>query len=1120
MSHTLRGAAPAAPCTSSAGGPRGSSAFFVRSLLAASVAVTLGLGTAGPAAATIVPLAVPAASTALQDTLGELGVRPGATRMPVRISDQVSASVDVGTGNFMVQIAGLSLPGVTGDTVIGLTGNSLSQERSETSAAPQRFELTAGAAGSLSTVSGGVIYEGPDGYTAKFTQVAGSTTAFTAPAGVKSDLVKTSTGYTLTSRTTATVTTFDADGRTTSVADRNGNKTTYTYTGGVLSKVVGTRGTAEAKTATINVTDTAITVTQSTSSENRTVKFEKDATNDLAAFVDAEGNRTLFETWSGQVRKITSPTGEVTNIAYDDQDRVTRVGKVNFDGANSRTRFEYASDTQTLVADPNTDQAAAVSAVPRTTYTLNAGDRVTKVTDPMGRQRSKTYTPDFDTASSTSGAGTTAGTTTNTFGANNGQSVTKSTSAGGASGQATYENTAANTKYLANSATDDVGNKSLYTFNGAGNPLTSTDAMASEAKLTYNADGTVATALAPGNGTNTTKYAYDANKQLVKVTPVTGASLGVKDFTYDTWGRLATATDGRGNTTTYSYDKIDRLTKIDFSDATADVSYTYDGDGMLTTRVDGSGTTTFGYDNLGRLTSRANTAGGGEITYGYDLASNLISTTDTRGTTRYEFDASGTPTALKYLLNGAEKTLAFATDDRGRRTDVWLDANADRTSWAAHTHTDYDTSGRVKRVKSTEGFGATEAVVSDLTYCYAAGTTPAGGCETTAAKDPANDRAKIQWVKNAADGAATAYTYDKRGWLTKAVRTGGDRPYTYNYGYDVRGNRLTANASEDNPAQNYTFNAANQVTNSGFTYDGNGNLTKDTKATFAYNAAQQMVSTTRSTGTFTYTYAGASQQELVKQTTTRGNYEYVYGRTDAVGNPVIEQIKYDGSTGYVERDPVTGEPLMLRTPSGMQSLYVYDGTGNPTALVTNSGYTATAYEYDPYGVPTLTEDSGGWGTPVNPYQFKGGLHDRTTNWVKFGHRWYSVAWGRFSQMDTLDAPLDPANANRYAFAANDPINNSDPLGLFTNGDGIGGIAAGAAAGVLSVGLVGVKSTPGGLAASAAIGCISGMVAESVGNKVDGEKTSGADIAKACGWGSLAGVAAMPGLQKFAESTLK
>ncbi|MEF3121742.1 RHS repeat-associated core domain-containing protein [Kocuria flava] len=1067
--------------------------IFLRGLLAASLAVTLGFGATAPAAATIVPLAVPSASTALQDTLGDLGARPGATRVPVRISDQVSASVDVGTGNFMVQIAGLSLPGVTGDNTIGLTGNSLSQERSTSTGEPQRFELTAGAAGSLSTVSGGVIYEGPDGYSAKFTQVAGSTTAFTAPDGVKSDLVKTSTGYTLTSRTSGTVTEFNADGKTVSVADRNGNKTTYTYTNGVLSKVVGTRGTAEAKTATINVTSSAITVTQTANGgyDTRTVKFEKDSTNDLAAFVDAEGNRTLFETWSGQVRKITSPTGEVTNIFYDDQDRVTRVGKVNFDGANSRTRFEYTSATQTLVADPNTDQSQPVSAVPRTTYTLNSAQRVSAATDAMGRKVAKTYTPDFDTATATEGAGATSGTTTNTFGANDGESLTKSASPGGAAGQAEYGNTAANTKYLATSSTDDAGNKSLYTYNGAGNPLTSTDAMAAEAKLTYNADGTVATATAPDNGTNATRYTYDAYKQLTKVTPVTGTSLGVKDFTYDTWGRLATATDGRGNTIRYSYDKIDRMTKIDFSDATADVSYTYDGDGMLTKRMDGSGTTTWAYDNLGRLYERSSTAGGGTIKYGYDLASNLTSVTDTRGTTRYEFDASGTPTAMKYLLEGQEKTLKIATDDRGRRTDVWMDYQPDGSWWAAHTHTDYDKSGRVTRVKATQGHGTTAETVADITYCYAAGTTPTGGCDST---DAAKDRAKIQWTKNAADGSAMAYTYDKRGWLTKAVRTGGDRPYTYNYTYDARGNRKTANATGDYPAQNYTFNAANQLTNTGFAYDGAGNLTKDTKATFAYNAAGQMVSTTRSTGTYNYTYADADQQELVKQNTTRGNYEYVYGREDQFGNPVIEQIKYDGYIGYVERDPVTGEPLLLRTPSGMQSLYVFDGIGNPTALITNASYTATAYEYDPYGVPTLTENSGGWGTPVNPYQFKGGLHDRTTNWVKFGHRWYSVEWGRFSQQDTLDAPLDPANANRYAFAANDPINNADPTGQEVDEQclkdsvkiGAGaGLAYGATKGAIAGGVTGAVA---GVGVGAPIGALAGAVTGSLIGTLEGVAT--------------------------------
>jgi hypothetical protein len=57
------------------------------------------------------------------------------------------------------------------------------------------------------------------------------------------------------------------------------------------------------------------------------------------------------------------------------------------------------------------------------------------------------------------------------------------------------------------------------------------------------------------------------------------------------------------------------------------------------------------------------------------------------------------------------------------------------------------------------------------------------------------------------------------------------------------------------------------------------------------------------------------------------------GFHDAQGQPIIEQYKKDNLTAYVEHDPVTGEALMLRTSTGMQSLYVYDGTGNPTALL-------------------------------------------------------------------------------------------------------------------------------------------------------------------------------------------
>lgn len=1036
-----------------------------------------------------------------------LGARPGQTALPIPISDRVNATVDVATGNLNLSVGVLSLPGVTTSTGIALQYNSRA-EGTTAATLPARWSLAIGGAATLSQVSNGVLYTGGDGYSAVFTPVAGSTTAFTPPAGVKADLVKDAYGaFKLTSRTTGEVTTFDADGKTTGLADRNGNTTSLTYSAGRPSTVTSTAGPVEARTANLvyGSGGNLEQVQQTSAGATRTSIIGSDAVaQTLQLFKDAAGKETKFEYANQRISSVITPTGARTNFTYDTAGKLTQVEKVNQSPGtpgNSVTRIAYPSATQTLVAGPNTNLAQAVTAVPRTTYTIAANKTVTSATDPMGRAVSATYTGDFDTLTSTQGAGTTAGTTTNTYGSNTGQSLTASKSSGGATGQAEYANTAASTKYLASSSTDDSGSKSLYTYNGAGNALSSTDALAAEAKLTYNTDGTVATALAPGNGTNTTKYGYDATtKQLTSTTPVTGSSLGVRNFTYDAFGQTKTATNGRGVTLTYAYDVLGRLTSTSFSDGTPTVTNTYNDDGQILTRADGQGTTTYGYDQMGRLISRVNTAGGGTITYGYDKASNLVSSTDSGGTTTYKFDTSGTTTELVYLNQGNPQTLAFATDDRGRRTDTWLQANGDRTTWAAHTKTAYDTTGRVTRVTGEQGSGnANNTPVMDLTYCYTAGPVTAT-CSVT----PAQDRSKIQWVRDNLTGAVTAYTYDGAGRLTKAVVTGGPAPTTYTYTYDVRGNRLTS-GGDTTPATNFTFNPANQITTAGYTFDGTGNLTAAPGQNFTYNGADQMTASGKNGNQYTKTYAGTGQNEMLTQkTVSDGNYAFTYGRTDAQGLPVIEQVQRGTDTAYIEHDPVTGAPLILRTSSGLASLYIFDGTGNPAALVTSGASTAFAYTYDPFGVPTLTKDSGGNGKPQNPYTFKQGLQDRSTGWVKYGARWYDPTTGRWTQQDTLDAPLDPLNANRYAFAANDPINNSDPLGLNVLGE-IAGQAIGAAvSGLGSFGLGLVTKTPVGFVAGAVIGCAGGAIGGAISSGSEDGSVDGKDVGVGCGAGALVG----------------
>lgn len=57
-----------------------------------------------------------------------------------------------------------------------------------------------------------------------------------------------------------------------------------------------------------------------------------------------------------------------------------------------------------------------------------------------------------------------------------------------------------------------------------------------------------------------------------------------------------------------------------------------------------------------------------------------------------------------------------------------------------------------------------------------------------------------------------------------------------------------------------------------------------------------MTSVTNTGGTFSYTYAGTSQVEVLHQDGPMRDYDLVYGRTNQVGLPVIEQAKAGSST--------------------------------------------------------------------------------------------------------------------------------------------------------------------------------------------------------------------------------
>lgn len=985
------------------------------------------------------------------------GERTSATTLPFPITDQTNASVDVGTGNLLVTTTAMSLPGVTQNTTIGAAYNSRSTTVGDANTMDaNRWQYALAGAGDLTANAQGVIYTDAVGTAWQF-RPSGAQGAFISPAGLQQTLTRvdnsTTHEYTLKGWTSNSTTHFNLAGQPTSIVDRNKNQISFNSDepGFTLKSLVSTAGVAGARTANSSYANGVQTFSQTSGSSKRSVSWTKNSTGDITTYTDALGKKTTFGYTSGDLTTITAPEGGVTAFTYDSSDRVTKVEQRNTTTGSpgtAVTRFSYASDTSTLVADPRSNQSQAVADAAHTTYTVDGNDLVTKAVDAAKREQSRTYkSTNNGVESSTVGAGTTASTTNNKFDGNSGQSLTQSQSASGSTSTATYGN-AAPTAYLPSATKDSSGNDSKYGYDGPGNQSstgTGTGPEAATATLTYNdkdkgdkyAWGAVKTAVAPGN-TAGTVYAYDTNNQLGSITAPAN-TVGVQKYSYDDFGRVKNHTDGGGGVTTYTYDNDDRLLTTAFDDGTATVTNTYDGNGNQLTGQSATGTITNTYDQRNRLTSTVNTAGGGQVTYGYDLAGNTAKVTDGHGTVTHDYDVANVLTRTTYpTANGGTAKQVYKNDDHGRRTDTWLgaventDPTKDPTSWQAHQTITYGASNHVTGVRAVNADDPSKPVVS-LTYCYITGIDAGGDCS---AVKSANATDKIQWVKDNITQQTTMYRYDSNSRLTKAAQAGGATNVTWAYTYDVAGNRLTAKRTGDvTSSQTLTYNTVGQITSDGYAYDKVGNLTTAPGQTFTYNGAQQMTASTKDGVTTSYEYAGGDMNKLLWQSTDGGaEYGYTYGTSDSNGVPVVTSRNIAGTgTASVISDPSAGQPLDLQTTDGTTSMWVIDGTGNPAAAIADTGKTAYTVAYDPYGVETVKAggDSAQW--QQNPYGFKAGLRSSSTDngLTKFGYRWQSSTTGAWIERDTLDAPLSPSNANRYAYVGGDPVNAQDSTGLAT-----------------------------------------------------------------------------------------
>lgn len=920
-----------------------------------------------------------------------LGRRPEWTYETEALNDRTELHVNVANGNLLLESRDLAISGTGLDLDLTRSYNNLSSTDRQLGPG---WSIGHGRDMRLSALANGDrLYEEPNGATHVFARTADG--GYRAPADLQATLVRnTDDSHTLTFPKTKEKLRFRA-GNAPYLAERSdgdGNRiSSGLSTTSQLDSLTDTQGRV-----TRFERDAAGRIAKVIDPAGQTLLYEHDAAGRITRYVDAALKTTAYEyDAAGNLTKITDPLGHETRIAYDSQRRVTALTRVTdpATGAGPTTSFSYFTNDgyclgaefagKTRVVAPVGNETT-VSGDHQTLHCYDTQRRVTKTLDARGKTRVMTYTASSELKTETDELNA-----TETFAYDARDNLTQDTQPTGAGTSLAY---AASEPDQPSRETNPQGNSLAFGYDAAGNLTSITSELLSQnqRRLAYNPNGTLASVVDERG--NTTAYGYDAKGNLTAVTPP--APLGAESFAYDALGRMTRATDGTGQATTLGYDAFGRRTSATFADGTK-VTEIYNANGNRTARTDATGTTTYRYDALNRPLEET-APGGATVAYSYDANGNLASLTDGGGTVRYSYGSTGWLTSLEEP-GGARTT--FAYDDEGKRTAT------NYPNGVVMTQT-YDAADNVASVTTRDAAGA---LLKRSAYSY---VKPSTG-RATDLRHSVQDET----------GKKTEYSYDALDRLVRAATySAGTLVDDYRYSYDGAGNRLTQ--THDGAATRYSYNGANQLTSvdgASLSYDANGAETTGAGGrTTTYNAAGQAASITATAGATPTSlgYAGPGQKERVRAGETAFGHSSLGVVSARTGTETAQ---------YFTRDNA-GRLVGLRTGAATY-YYSFDGHRSVVGLTDAAGKLAASYDYDPFG--QLVASSG---SVVNPWRFAGQYHD-PSGLYKMGERYYDPALGRWTQQDPLDQFDTPKEGNRYVYAANDPINNTDTTGLYGCGPG-------------------------------------------------------------------------------------
>ena len=282
-------------------------------------------------------------------------------------------------------------------------------------------------------------------------------------------------------------------------------------------------------------------------------------------------------------------------------------------------------------------------------------------------------------------------------------------------------------------------------------------------------------------------------------------------------------------------------------------------------------------------------------------------------------------------------------------------------------------------------------------------------------------------------GAVKNYSYDTLHRLIEERVTDliANPLFENDYSYDAVGNRLTKTSSIGAGAavtNTYAYNIADQlVTENGvtYTYDLNGNLVSKTDAggvsTYEYDFENRMVRMVEPSGNATLYRYDADGNRVEKQDVA-GTVRYLVDTNRGLAQILAEYTP----AGTLLAAYVYADDLISMTRGGQTAFYHFDGNGSTRLLTDAVGAVTDTYQFDAFG--TLTARTG---TTDNPFLFTGQQLDANSGFYYMRARLYQPSTGRFLSIDPHAASSsDPRSLHRYVYGFNDPVNHTDPSGLF------------------------------------------------------------------------------------------